>query len=125
MEKEYGEDDEEEMEDDLSNDSDEAPDLITSREDFEAMMDDFLDNYELLGRKMKHVLPGDSGIEKLDTFRRALGQDERIRISNADEDASDEDKILMPYGDEDKKDRWDCETILSECQSPNTARCSY
>lgn len=29
-------------------------------------------------------------------------------------DENDEDEILMPYGEEDKKDRWDCETILSE-----------
>lgn len=115
MEKEYAEhddDDEEKIDEELSDDSDEAPDLITSREDFEAMMDDFLDNYELLGRKMKPVLAGNTGTEKLDTFRRAMGQDERVRISNADEDDAEEE-ILMPFED-DKKDRWDCETVLSK-----------
>jgi protein LTV1 len=112
MEKEYGEDNDED--EDLSgDDSDSAPDLITTREDFEEMMDDFLDNYELLGRKMKPVLPGDNGLDKLNTLRRALGQDERVRI-NEDDDGSDEEKIPMPYEEEDKKDRWDCETILSK-----------
>jgi len=114
MEKEYAEE-EDNGDDDLSgDDSDSAPDLITTREDFEAMMDDFLDNYELLGRKMKPVLPGDSGVDKLNTLRRALGQDDRVRIGiTGDEDGSDEEKILMPFEEEDKKDRWDCETILT------------
>lgn len=80
------------------------------------MMDDFLDNYEVLGRKMKPVLPGDTGAEKLDTLRRALGQDERVRVS-CDEEEEEED-VLMPFESEDKKDRWDCETILSKAISP-------
>jgi protein LTV1 len=118
MEKEYGEeDDDDEGNDNLSDDSsDSAPDLITTREDFEAMMDDFLDNYELLGRKMKPVLPGDSGVDKLNTLRRALGQDERVRIGIANEEDDSAGEILMPYEQEDKEDRWDCETILSGFQ---------
>ncbi|KAG6813997.1 hypothetical protein H0H92_004490 [Tricholoma furcatifolium] len=94
------------------NDSDEAPELITSREDFESMMDEFLNDYEILGRKMKPKLDGETGAEKLDTIRRALGQDERVRIGNEDEEDEEED-ILMPLDVDDKKDRWDCETILS------------
>lgn len=117
MIKEYGEQEEEQeddkIEDGLTGESDEAPDLITSRDDFEAMMDDFLDNYELLGRKMKPVLPGDTGLEKLDTFRRTLGQDERVRICYAERE-DNEEQIMMPFEENDKRDRWDCETILSE-----------
>jgi protein LTV1 len=112
MEKEYAESDDGDDDDLSGDDSDSAPDLITTREDFEEMMDDFLDNYELLGRKMKPVLPGDSGLDKLNTLRRALGQDERVRIGS-EEDGSDEEKILMPF-EEDMKDRWDCETVLSK-----------
>lgn len=116
MQKEYADDDNEKHVDLSDDDSDSAPGLITTREDFEEMMDDFLDNYELLGRKMKPVLPGDSGLDKLDTLRRALGQDERVRINGEDgDDASDDEKILMPYEEQSKKDRWDCETILSKC----------
>ena len=88
--------------------SDEAPDLITSREDFESMMDEFLNDYEILGRKMKERLAGDTGADKLDTMRRALGRDERILITASDDD----DNLLMPLDVDDKKDRWDCETIL-------------
>ncbi|KAH7906472.1 Low temperature viability protein-domain-containing protein [Hygrophoropsis aurantiaca] len=121
MEKEYdgeGEDTEEAKEEDVtsSDNSDEAPDLITSREDFEAMMDDFLDNYEILGRKLKAVLPGDTGAEKLETLRRTMGQDERVRIAAGDSDEdTDDEKLFAAYhaADENKKDRWDCETILS------------
>lgn len=79
------------------------------------MMDDFLGNYEMLGRKMKPKLEGDSGIEKLNTLRQAMGQDERVRIQD---DAEEEDDILMPLELEDKKDRWDCETILSQSCEP-------
>lgn len=111
--------DEEEDEDDETSflsdeDNDEAPQLITSREDFGSMMDEFLNDYEILGRKMKPKLDGDTGAEKLDTLRRAMGQDERIRGSLADaEDHDNDDDNEFLRIDEEKKDRWDCETILS------------
>lgn len=109
--KEYQEDDDEDSASELSDDDD-APELITTREDFESMMDDFLDNYEILGRKMRQKLEGDSGMEKLDTLRRTMGLDERVRVS--EEGDENDDDILMPIDVDDKKDRWDCETILSE-----------
>jgi protein LTV1 len=93
-------------------DDDDAPQLLTSREDFGSMMDEFLNDYEILGRKMKPKLEGDSGAAKLDTLRRAMGQDERVRVERDGED--EEDDILMPFDIDDRKDRWDCETILSE-----------
>ncbi|OJA15960.1 putative protein 45 [Rhizopogon vesiculosus] len=112
MEKEYGSGEEEEIEEEndvLSSElSDEAPELITSREDFEAMMDDFMDNYELLGRKLKPVLPGDSGPEKLNTLRRAMGQDERVRIRSADDDEDeqlDDEELFAAYHAAEKEDR--------------------
>ncbi|KAF5384949.1 hypothetical protein D9615_001147 [Tricholomella constricta] len=108
--KQYNEEEDTPEED--GNDSDEAPELITSREDFESMMDEFLNDYEILGRKMKLKLAGETGAEKLDTIRRAMGQDERVRIGNL-EDSEDDDDILMPLDVDDKKDRWDCETILT------------
>ncbi|KAH7930486.1 Low temperature viability protein [Leucogyrophana mollusca] len=122
MDKEYGSDEGEEAghedgdDDTPSETSDEAPDLITTREDFEAMMDDFLGNYEILGRRLKPVLPGDTGAGKLETLRRTMGQDERVRITSGDSDEDDDDEKLFAAfhaNDEDKKDRWDCETILT------------
>ncbi|KAJ3559000.1 hypothetical protein NM688_g602 [Phlebia brevispora] len=71
IQKEYESD--EELEDEDS-DSDSAPELITSREDFDTMMNEFLDNYEILGGKMKPVLPGETPAEKLETMRKALGE---------------------------------------------------
>jgi protein LTV1 len=118
MDKEYGSGEEEEDENDVSSEpSDEVPELITSREDFKAMMDDFMDKHEILGRKLKPILPGDSGPEKLDTLRRAMGQDERVRIRSADDDDEeelDDDALFAQYHAPEKEDRWDCETILSE-----------
>ncbi|KAJ7269273.1 Low temperature viability protein-domain-containing protein [Mycena haematopus] len=92
-------------------DDDDAPELITSREDFESMMDEFLNDFEILGRKLKPKLEGDSGAAKLETLRRAMGQDERVRAAREDDD--DDDDVLMPLDIDDRKDRWDCETILT------------
>ncbi|KAL4251522.1 LTV1 family protein [Abortiporus biennis] len=104
IQKEYESDED----NDLS-DTDSAPELITSREDFDSMMNEFLDNYEVLGGKIRPVLEGDSAVDKLDTFRKALGE-ARIR-EQTDQDS--EDDILMPLDIDEKKDRWDCETILT------------
>lgn len=124
MAKEYGSD-----EDTLENDeletastgsslsSSEAPDLITSREDYAEMVDDFMDRYELLGRKLKPVLAGESGADKLETLRRGLGQDERVRVISMDADDEkelDDDELFRAYDVNEKEDRWDCETILSK-----------
>jgi len=105
MQKEYRE---EVMEQPASDeDTDEVPELITSREDFDSMVNEFLQNYEILGKKMKPKLEGDTPINKLDTIRNALRQ---VRIND---DADDEAHDLMSLEDVSKEDRWDCETILS------------
>ncbi|KAJ7733571.1 Low temperature viability protein-domain-containing protein [Mycena maculata] len=111
--KEYNSDEESDpSEEDELQDDEEVPELITSREDFESMMDEFLNDYEILGRKMKPKLEGDSGAAKLDTLRRAMGQDDRVRIERDGED-DEADDILMQFDIDDRKDRWDCETILT------------
>ncbi|KAJ7201283.1 Low temperature viability protein-domain-containing protein [Mycena pura] len=109
--KQYNSDDDMESSADEQEDDNDAPELITSRDDFESMMDEFLNDYEILGRKMKPKLDGDSGADKLNTLRRAMGQDERVRVAADEEEVDD---ILMPLDVDDRMDRWDCETILSE-----------
>jgi protein LTV1 len=76
------------------------------------MMDEFLDNYEVLGRKLLPKLEGDTGAEKLDTLRRAMAEAGPVNLdAPLDEKQPD---ILMPVDIDDIQDRWDCETILSE-----------
>ena len=112
--REYNEDEEEEDFDSHDgNDSDEAPELITSRDDFDSMVNTFLNDFEILGRKMKPKMEGESGIDKLDIYRRTMGQDERNRLT--DIDAEDDVQIDDLFPEKDNKDRWDCETILSKC----------
>ncbi|KAH8094602.1 Low temperature viability protein-domain-containing protein [Cristinia sonorae] len=112
IQREYDSDEDEEEEgNDAGSDTDSAPELITSREDFDDMMNEFLENYEVLGGKMLHVLPGQTPIGKLDVFRKALGE-AKIR-DGADEESDNDDDILMPLDVDDKADRWDCETILT------------
>jgi len=108
IEKEYSSDQEK---DHLScDDSDEAPQLITSREDFETLVDEFLTNYEILGGKIKPKLQGDDEVEKLDTLRRAMGDD---LVNTGDDESEGEGERFVMKDEEDKQDRWDCETILS------------
>ncbi|KAF8526308.1 LTV-domain-containing protein [Hysterangium stoloniferum] len=112
FEKSY-EEDEDDMPSDGSfsdSDVDSAPDLIAARDDFEAVMDDFLENYELVGRRMRQVLPGDNAAEKLDTIRRGLGE---IRINPGAEEEEGDEAIPMPFDIDEKRERWDCETILT------------
>ncbi|KAF8584673.1 LTV-domain-containing protein [Ramaria rubella] len=113
IEKFYDEDENDipdDYDDDDEDNVDEVPDLLAAREDFEAIMDDFLENYELVGKRMRLVLPGDTPAEKLDTIRRALGG---MRINPSAEDEEDDADIPMPHDIDEKVDRWDCETILT------------
>ncbi|KAH8835653.1 Low temperature viability protein-domain-containing protein [Flagelloscypha sp. PMI_526] len=117
MKKEYGEvDDDEDEEDDasslISDSEEEPPNLITPRPDFPEMVDNFLDKYEVVGgRKLREKLEGDTGAEKLETLRRAMGVDKRVKV---DDVLSDESSGEGEWGvEEDRKNKWDCESILS------------
>lgn len=74
------------------------------------MMDEFLEKYEVIAGKMRPTLAG-TPTEKLATIRRALGE---ARIRDAEESDSEAEDVLMPLDVDETKDRWDCETILSE-----------
>ncbi|TFK56510.1 LTV-domain-containing protein [Heliocybe sulcata] len=102
----------EDPEEDSDGDEDEAPDLLTSRADFSAMLDEFLTDYEILGRKMKPRLEGDTAAEKLDTLRRAIGQPINLR-QEGDEEEEEGLEEHPWFREEEKEDRWDCETILT------------
>lgn len=112
IEKEYM-DDEGSEDDPLDSDgSDSTPELITSREDFETLMDDFLRNYEVSGGKMRPSLQG-SGPEKLQSLRLAMGRDERVMVENLDQQERDDGDINSVVEEQGKRDRWDVETILT------------
>lgn len=115
------------------------PELGPPREDLDQIMDDFLSRYEVLGGKMRHVLDPTPGVEgnagKLDRIRKSLatmdlgeaeeGEDpemaakrvEKAKIMAAverqwKEEVGKKDRIRMEYAK--PKERWDCETVLSE-----------
>ena len=116
--KNYNEDEEEDEEDDPPSEDDEAPELITSRDDFDSMINTFLNDYEILGRKLKPKLEGETGVDKLNIIRQTMGQDERVRSTNTDNDDENDDD-LFPSEDEEDKHKWDCETILSKLPIPS------
>jgi protein LTV1 len=96
-----------------------------SREDFESIMDDFLENYEVVGRKYRPALGGVglTGAEKLAVLRSAveegvdgLGKEEnRRRILEIEKENRGPVKEIRERvkGEEDEGDKWDVETILS------------
>jgi protein LTV1 len=102
-----------------------------SREDFESIMDDFLDNYEVVGRKYRPALGGAglTGAEKLAVLRAAveegedgLGKEEnRRRILEIEKDNRGPAREIRERvrREEDEGDKWDVETILSELAELN------
>ncbi|EGG08785.1 uncharacterized protein MELLADRAFT_84321 [Melampsora larici-populina 98AG31] len=107
--------------------------MYEEREDFEEIMNDFLDRFEVLGGKMKPILKGKTPLEKLDTLRKEI----LIEDEDRDEDLERrlmKEKILIRLDEEEKKEmrrvvketevlefetiedrhnKWDCESILS------------
>ncbi|KAG0257731.1 hypothetical protein DFQ27_004958 [Actinomortierella ambigua] len=118
IEREYEDSDEDEDEDD--------PDLVDQelRKDFDSILDDFLDNYEIVGSKMKPVLEGSSAT-KLSTIRNALLQDggdddddDRASVATTMRRHKKEPKVEeldldMRSRAERMRDSWDVQTILS------------
>jgi protein LTV1 len=80
-------------------------------------MEDFLDRYELVGGKVRPILEGSTGAQKLETLRNAMVEGmSRMDIRDNTSDDDEEDNIPMPsiVGMGKDKERWDCETILSK-----------
>ncbi|ORY34721.1 Low temperature viability protein-domain-containing protein [Naematelia encephala] len=98
-----------------------------SRDDFESIMDDFLENYEIVGRRLRQSLgtTGLSGPEKLQVLRAAieegedgLGKEENTRrileIERLGRGVKPPPEPKMKMLDErDQGDKWDVETILT------------
>ena len=95
-----------------------------SREDFDSILDDFLDNYEVVGRRMRPALGGTglTGLEKLQVLRSAVDgggeekEENRRRVLKVEREnrgvrAKREQRVTVNEKDVDK---WDVETILSE-----------
>jgi protein LTV1 len=122
IERQYEMDDEDEWDEEYEDD----PEI--SRDDFDAIMDDFLDNYEVVGRRMRESLGGTalSGPEKLRVLRSALedgeegpGREEnRRRIFDLErrlETGEYKDiKESIPRREVEPEAKWDVETILCE-----------
>ena len=113
-------------EDDSEEEEDEEPadldDLDAGRQDqFNNIMDEFLNKYEILGGKVAPVLGGDSsatGAQKLEQLRDQLDKMsvlEAVKRQNAEERRSKGRGDLEDLWVEDKEEakRWDVETVLS------------
>ena len=118
FEKEYASDgslDDDELENASNISADSEPPLLNAREDLDEVMNEFL-QLELVGNKLAPSLEGDTPTDKLDAFRKALAtvDDAGRRQALLDRAYVDDAKVPMPVDVDIEKDRWDCETILSE-----------
>jgi protein LTV1 len=107
----------EEDEDDIAN--------RIPRADFEAILDDFLENYQVFGKRIIPKLQG-TPKEKLAMIRRACLVDEKMsqeeankllkklheRILNHVNEETEEE--ILEIDTTSKRDAWDCESILSK-----------
>ncbi|KAI8146197.1 Low temperature viability protein-domain-containing protein [Fennellomyces sp. T-0311] len=97
---------------------------LEERADFESILDDFLDKYEIVGKKMQPKLEGDSGKQKLDTLREALlatklsdGEDDNESVATVTtrtrkhkKEGEYVDLFERPVA---KRETWDCQSVLS------------
>lgn len=135
MEKEYGSDSEE------SDHEAQKVHPMQQRKDMQDILDDFLSHYEVLGGKYRPALEGVTSSDKLAYIRKELsagkgteGEDVdayKAKILQRAEEMLREDmkekkvKVLDTQRDPHSKDRWDCETVLSESgSSPIMFSCS-
>ncbi|KAI9297629.1 Low temperature viability protein, partial [Neoconidiobolus thromboides FSU 785] len=99
IEEEYEEDEDEE-------DEEEMPKLVEMREDFMDIMDEFLENYEVVGKKMTIKMEGETGVEKFNHLRQSLIQPEiKEEVEN--------DLVKNVQVDEKIINNWDCQSVLS------------
>ncbi|CAB4403932.1 unnamed protein product [Rhizophagus irregularis] len=102
-------------------DDDESDDESTSsqiRQDFSQILDEFLDKYEINGRKVVQKLEGDNAQDQLETIRQGLG-----KVIVNDDNSSQNETIkeekrgdIFVHVDSEEKDEgqnWDCQSILS------------
>ncbi|KAJ2031341.1 Protein ltv1 [Coemansia sp. S610] len=101
---------------------------ISTRADFADVMDDFLQNYELAGKKMHVIVEGGTGVGKLSTVRDAFLDETKskeenkkallstglrlIEETNAKTKKQNEEE-LSQYFKQKERTPWDCQTILT------------
>jgi len=62
---------------------------------------------------MKPSLPG-SGPEKLESLRLAMGRGEPVILEDSDQDEGKGDDTYAVIEENEERERWDVETVLSE-----------
>ncbi|KAJ2805946.1 Protein ltv1 [Coemansia guatemalensis] len=98
---------------------------ISTRPDFESVLDEFLTKYERTGKKMQVIVDGGNGAGKLDTYRTGFldgskpQEQSRKEMALAGQRMVDEDEgdqveaELDEMFREKEQARWDCQSILS------------
>ncbi|KAF9358718.1 hypothetical protein BGX26_001057 [Mortierella sp. AD094] len=120
---------EREYDEDSSDEDEESHDFKAEelRKDFDSILDDFLDKYEIVGSKMVPRLEGATSENKLSTIRNALlvdeGEEEKSLATtvggtrrpkkNLNEDMATELQTDFRSRAEKLRDSWDVQTILS------------
>ena len=108
------------------------------RQDFSQILDEFLDKYEISGRKIVQKLEGDNVQDQLETIRQGLrkininhdkpspqnegknglyndnGENKSSKVYNESQDVF----VHVESEEKDKRQTWDCQSILSKRKYP-------
>ncbi|KAI7901719.1 Low temperature viability protein-domain-containing protein [Cokeromyces recurvatus] len=112
----------EKIEEEYMEDEDESEEMneeeIQQREDFESILDDFLEKYEIIGRKMEPKMEGESSAAKLDSYRQGLIKPDVQQLEEQHEPSKPrltrallEPRLERPV--QRQKESWDVQTIIS------------
>lgn len=110
IEEEYNEDDEDE-EDYLSGEE------LEERQDFDAILDEFLEKYEIVGRKMEEKLEGESSAAQLDAVRQQLLKTHiKEEVEENDGKPKKAKKTYQPSLErpmQKQRETWDVQSVIS------------
>ncbi|KAI8078762.1 Low temperature viability protein-domain-containing protein [Halteromyces radiatus] len=115
---------EEYMQDDDDDDEYYDGDVMEEREDFDAILDDFLEKYEVVGNKLAPRLEGDDSAQKLDAIRGAfdtlhiLEEEEKREQQHQERKERGTSKTREPAElwarpEQRKRQTWDCQSVIS------------
>ncbi|KAJ1973311.1 Protein ltv1, partial [Dimargaris xerosporica] len=104
-----------------SSEEDMDPEVVAQRRmehaNFENILDEFLDKYEVKGSKLSVKLEGDTPLDRIDTLRHALVEDDSdgsvAQDSLRTQPQRDEYEVIHYQTTRKYGDDWDCESILS------------
>jgi hypothetical protein len=83
--------------------------LLNRRQDFAKVLDDFIEQTHVVGRKMEPIYCDGDAVKQLDEMRRTLVvKEKKILIDECENVKIEDTRVVMA----EKDNMWDCESVL-------------